>query len=213
MFGCWFFIQFCLAHGLYDSSTKGITKNINNGSYTIPVKIVKKIIDILERKLAPIPDESENYIYKIQSTAKINETSSGGSPTVSKTITRVTRPACGIPAAPILAAVDVILKMEFNFVKTKLMGVKVISFGGNVHYLTATIFPNDNEMPRNCAINIAATASYNAVPSMLIVAPIGSINRDIVGLTLFFSSKQLIVTGNVAELIQFNILYSKPLVK
>lgn len=61
-------------------------------------------------------------------------------------------------------------------------------------------------MPRNCAINIAATASYKAVPSMLIVAPIGSMNRDIVGLTLFFSSKQFIVTGNVAELIQFDFL-------
>lgn len=48
--------------------------------------------------------------YNIQSTAKINETSSGGSPTVSKTITSVTNPACGIPAAPMLAAVDVILE-------------------------------------------------------------------------------------------------------
>lgn len=82
---------------------------------------------------------------------------------------------------------------------------KVILLGLNVHYLTATTFPNDNEIPRNCAMNIAATASYKAVPSMLIVAPIGSINREIVGLTLFFSSKQFIVTGNVAELIQFDI--------
>lgn len=50
--------------------------------------------------------------YRIQSTAKISETSSGGSPTVSRTITNVTRPACGIPAAPIDAAVDVILKID-----------------------------------------------------------------------------------------------------
>lgn len=55
--------------------------------------------------------------------------------------------------------------------------------------LTATIFPNDIGMPRNCAMNIAATASYNAVPSMLIVAPIGNMNRDTTLLTLFFSSK------------------------
>lgn len=47
--------------------------------------------------------------YKIQSTAKMIDTSSGGRPTVSSTSTNVTSPACGIPAAPILAAVDVIL--------------------------------------------------------------------------------------------------------
>ena len=34
--------------------------------------------------------------------------SSGGRPTVSRTITMVTRPAWGIPAAPMLAAVAVI---------------------------------------------------------------------------------------------------------
>lgn len=52
--------------------------------------------------------------YKIQSTAKMIDTSSGGSPTVSSTSTKVTSPACGIPAAPILAAVDVILRYIFN---------------------------------------------------------------------------------------------------
>ena len=36
------------------------------------------------------------------------ETASLGKPTVSRTMTRVTRPACGIPAAPMLAAVAVI---------------------------------------------------------------------------------------------------------
>ena len=36
------------------------------------------------------------------------ETASLGRPTVSRTMTRVTRPACGIPAAPMLAAVAVI---------------------------------------------------------------------------------------------------------
>lgn len=39
----------------------------------------------------------------------MRDTSSGGNPTVSKTMTSVTKPACGIPAAPILAAVAVIL--------------------------------------------------------------------------------------------------------
>lgn len=56
-------------------------------------------------------------------------------------------------------------------------------------YLTATTFPNDNGIPRNCAMKIAATASYSAVPSIFIVAPMGNINREIFELTLFFSSK------------------------
>lgn len=71
--------------------------------------------------------------YSIQSTAIINETSSAGSPTVSKTITKVTRPACGIPAAPIEAAVAVML--------------------------IANMFVIDSCIPLNCAIKIAATAS------------------------------------------------------
>ena len=41
-------------------------------------------------------------------------TSSDGRRTVSNTITIVTRPACGIPAAPILAAVAVILNKDLN---------------------------------------------------------------------------------------------------
>lgn len=47
--------------------------------------------------------------YKSQSTARIMETSSAGNPTVSNTIIIVTKPALGIPAAPIDAAVAVIL--------------------------------------------------------------------------------------------------------
>lgn len=39
-------------------------------------------------------------------------TSSAGKPTVSKTMTIVTSPACGIPAAPILAAVAVTLQFK-----------------------------------------------------------------------------------------------------
>jgi hypothetical protein len=56
--------------------------------------------------------------------------------------------------------------------------------------------------PRTCAINIAATASYRAVPSILIVAPIGITNLDTLGSTLFFSSKQLIEIGSVALLLK-----------
>ena len=46
-----------------------------------------------------------------QSTDMMMETASLGKPTVSRTMTRVTRPACGIPAAPMLAAVAVIEMM------------------------------------------------------------------------------------------------------
>lgn len=42
--------------------------------------------------------------------ATIREMSAGGNPTEVRTITMVTRPAWGIPAAPMLAAVAVILK-------------------------------------------------------------------------------------------------------
>ena len=44
-----------------------------------------------------------------QSTARIREILSEGKPIAVITITRVTNPACGIPAAPILATVAVIL--------------------------------------------------------------------------------------------------------
>ena len=47
---------------------------------------------------------------------------------------------------------------------------------------------------------MAAIASYKAVPSMLIVAPIGSTKRETRGSTPFFVSRQSIVTGRVAEL-------------
>ena len=50
--------------------------------------------------------------YRAQSTAMISVMSSVGRPTDVSTITIVTRPACGIPAAPMLAAVAVILEKE-----------------------------------------------------------------------------------------------------
>ena len=55
-------------------------------------------------------------------------------------------------------------------------------------------------IPFNCAIKMAATASYNAVPSMLMVAPIGNINFVTRASTPQLSSRHLIVTGKVAEL-------------
>jgi hypothetical protein len=57
-------------------------------------------------------DKGIVHTYKNQSTARISVISSVGSPTAVSTITIVTRPACGTPAAPIEAAVEVILKWE-----------------------------------------------------------------------------------------------------
>lgn len=55
--------------------------------------------------------------YRIQSMATISVMSSGGRPTDVNTITMVTRPACGIPAAPMLAAVAVMLfRQKANWV-------------------------------------------------------------------------------------------------
>ena len=49
-------------------------------------------------------------------------------------------------------------------------------------------------------MKMAATASYRAVPSMLMVAPMGRTNLEILGSTPFFSSRHFMVTGRVAEL-------------
>lgn len=47
---------------------------------------------------------------------------------------------------------------------------------------------------------MAASASYRAVPSMLMVAPTGKTNLVIRLSILLFSSRHLKVTGRVAEL-------------
>lgn len=128
-------------------------------------------------------------------------------------MTRVTKPAWGIPAAP---------KWNFKNIKLKdsainwyyspmLAAVAVI--------LTAIIFVNDKFIPLNWAIKIAATASYlsyqgilekwikviknisyRAVPSIFIVAPMGNTNFETLSSTWLFFSKHSIVTGSVAEL-------------
>ena len=50
-------------------------------------------------------------------------------------------------------------------------------------------------LPVSCAIKMAATASYSAVPSMFIVAPIGRTNRDMMGSILFpfYVKKNIII--------------------
>lgn len=59
--------------------------------------------------------KNDDDTHSNQSTARMMETSSAGRLTVSSTITMVTSPACGMPAAPILAAVAVTL--ENNSIK------------------------------------------------------------------------------------------------
>ena len=53
-------------------------------------------------------------------------------------------------------------------------------------------------------MKIGATASYNAVPSILIVAPIGKTNLVILESIPRFSSRHLNVNGSVAELKNLN---------
>lgn len=96
-------VQVGLADMIHNASAKRISQHINNGSYTIAANVRNKQIKEWNHWIFEVTN-------RIQSTAKMRETSSGGSPTVSSTITSVTRPACGIPAAPILAAVDVMLE-------------------------------------------------------------------------------------------------------
>ena len=59
-----------------------------------------------------------NNTYKNQSMTMIRVISSMGKPTAFNTITIVTRPACGTPAAPMLANVAVILKKKPNNIET-----------------------------------------------------------------------------------------------
>ena len=53
-------------------------------------------------------------------------------------------------------------------------------------------------MPFICAINVAATASRRAVPSILIVAPSGRTKEAVSGLIPAFSSTHSMVMGIVA---------------
>lgn len=78
--------------------------------------------------------EFQSQTYRNQSTATIIVISSVGRPIAVKTSSMVTSPADGTEAAPILAAVAV--------------------------KLTVITLPMVNSMPFNCAMNIAATASY-----------------------------------------------------
>lgn len=72
--------------------------------------------------------------------------------------------------------------------------------GPFILYLMAMMLPSESGTFRTCEMKIAATASYNAVPSMLMVAPMGITKRATRGSTPFLSSSAAIATGRVAEL-------------
>jgi hypothetical protein len=57
-------------------------------------------------------EERKKKAYKNQSTDRMSVISSIGKPTAVSTIVMVTRPACGTPAAPMAAAVDV--RLQYN---------------------------------------------------------------------------------------------------
>lgn len=96
-------LQLGLAVVVDDRSPEAIAKHVHQSSESIARNRYSNVRVILyERKLL-------KNTYSSQSTAMMRETSSAGRPTVSSTITSVTKPAWGIPAAPILAAVAVIL--------------------------------------------------------------------------------------------------------
>ena len=113
------------------------------------------------------------HISRNGSTASINPTPSRGKPTAVRTTEIITSPAIGIPAAPIEAR---------SAVNTTIICCrKLIS------------------IPYACAINIAATHSYKAVPSILIVAPSGSTKLEILFETPSLFSTASIVSGSVAD--------------
>jgi len=62
-------------------------------------------------------------------------------------------------------------------------------------------------------MKIAATASYNAVPSIFTVAPTGMTNLTTRASTLLFVSRQRIVTGIVAELLAQKKMHYKKLMQ
>ncbi len=71
-------------------------------------------------------------------------------------------------------------------------------------YAVVITCPASREISLYWAMKIAATASYRAVPSMLMVAPTGKTKRLIVLFTPAFSSMHFNVTGSVAELRIYN---------
>lgn len=80
----------------------------------LKLKILKQTFEEVEIKWSNVSSLSKSQTdiscmctYRIQSTIMSSEMSSVGSPADSNTITMDTMPACGMPAAPVLAAVTI----------------------------------------------------------------------------------------------------------
>lgn len=106
----------------------------------------------------------EFKIYSIQSTAMIKLTSCTGRPTAVNTSNMVTNPALGTLAAPTLANVAVKLKKMHFLLLIKINHpinhrFRITNFFNTQTHLTVTTSPNDNSLPFNWAIKMAATAS------------------------------------------------------
>ena len=98
-----------------------------------------------------------------------------------------------------LAAVAVILRNESESVNFKHFNTRAMLQLVSSH-LMVTSWPKSKSYSLTWAIKMAATASYRAVPSMLMVAPTGSTKRAICRSTPQFSRRHFMVIGNVAEL-------------
>ena len=70
------------------------------------------------------------------------------------------------------------------------------------------MFPRFRSMSLSCAMKIAVSDSYRAVPSMFTVAPIGMTKRVTLASKWFFSSRQKNVRGSVAVLKRCYVKYS-----
>ena len=111
-------------------------------------------------------------ISKILSTPSKSTTAIGGMPAAMRIVESITIPVPGAEGAPIDAAIAV---KEIN-----------------------KIVVNPKSILKSCAKKNTAIIWYNAVPSMLIVAPKGMMNCETFGFTFIFSSAVLIESGITA---------------
>lgn len=127
-----------------------------------------------------------------------------------KTTRRRTRAALGTDADDTDAAVDVKLQEKkkpycwrelgsFQMVETNQVRKKK-KRGRKEAYITVMISPKPRTMPCICAMKMLATATNSAVPSMLMLQPIGRTNLVTLGSTRSLSVIRRKVTGSAAAL-------------
>lgn len=123
-----------------------------------------------------------------------NDTSFVGKSTVFKISKILTKPA-GTEFRPreAIVAIRLTLKIIYSIITN--------------NYLTVITSGIDSSTLFNCAIKMTATASYKALPSILIVDPSGSTKRVIRLSTLMLSSMHCIETGRAAPLKVLFVLF------